>query len=81
MFWKTIKLFLSDKGTNINKTTLVDNDKVISDDPLMIIHLFLPGFFHYIYYIIFANIPKMNSIITSVNRNNSNTIKTQSFLH
>ena len=31
-FWKTIKPFLSDKGTNINKITLVHNDKVISDD-------------------------------------------------
>ena len=25
-FWKTITPFLSDKGTNINKITLVDND-------------------------------------------------------
>ena len=31
-FWKTIKPFLSNKGTNINKITLADNDKVISDD-------------------------------------------------
>ena len=31
-FWKTLKPFLSNKGTNINKITLVDNDKVISDD-------------------------------------------------
>ena len=31
-FWKTIKPFLSDKGTNINKITLSDNDIVISDD-------------------------------------------------
>ena len=31
-FWKAIKPFLSDKRTNINKITLVDNDKVISDD-------------------------------------------------
>ena len=30
-FWKTIKPFLSDEGTNINKITLVDSDKVISD--------------------------------------------------
>ena len=30
-FWKTIKPFLSDKETNINKITLLDNDKVISD--------------------------------------------------
>ena len=30
-FRKTIKPFLSDKGTNINKITLADNDKVISD--------------------------------------------------
>ena len=29
---KTIKLFLSDKGTNINKITLVDNEKVMSSD-------------------------------------------------
>ena len=32
MFWKTVKPFLSDKATNIKKNTLVDNDKVISDD-------------------------------------------------
>ena len=31
-FWKTIKPFLSDKDTNINKATAVDNDKVIADD-------------------------------------------------
>ena len=31
-FWKTIKPFLSDKRTNINKITLVDNDNTISDD-------------------------------------------------
>ena len=31
-FWKTIKPFLSDKGTSINKITLLDNDKVILDD-------------------------------------------------
>ena len=31
-FWKTIKPFLSDKGTNINKITPSDNDTVISDD-------------------------------------------------
>ena len=31
-FWKTIKPFLSDKETNINKITLAENDKVISDD-------------------------------------------------
>ena len=30
-FWKTIKPFLSYKGTNINKITLVDNNKMISD--------------------------------------------------
>ena len=30
-FRKTIKHFLSDKGTNINKITVVDNNKVISD--------------------------------------------------
>ena len=32
-FWKTIKPFLSDKGTNINKFTLADKslDKVISE--------------------------------------------------
>ena len=31
-FGKTIKPFLSDKGANIKKITLVDNDKVISDN-------------------------------------------------
>ena len=31
-FWKTIKPFLSDKETNINKITVADNGKVISDD-------------------------------------------------
>ena len=30
--WKTINLFLLDRGTNINKITIVDNDKVISND-------------------------------------------------
>ena len=31
-FWITIKPFLFDKGTNINKSCLVDKDKVISVD-------------------------------------------------
>ena len=31
-FWKTINPFLSLKGTNINKITLSDNDKVILDN-------------------------------------------------
>ena len=31
-FWKAINPFLSDKGTHINKITLLDNNKVISDD-------------------------------------------------
>ena len=32
IFWKNVKPFLFDKGTNIDKITLVDHDKVISDD-------------------------------------------------
>ena len=32
MLWKTIKPFVSHKGTNINKVTLIVNDEVISDD-------------------------------------------------
>ena len=31
-FWKTIRPFLSDKGTNINKIAFEDNDEVISED-------------------------------------------------
>ena len=31
-FWKAIKPFLSDKGTDINKITFADNDKVILND-------------------------------------------------
>ena len=31
-FWKIKKHSLSDKETNITKITLVENDKVISDD-------------------------------------------------
>ena len=31
-FWKTIKFFLTPKGTNTNKITVVDKNKVISDD-------------------------------------------------
>ena len=31
-FWKTIKDFLSDKRTNINKITLADYGRAISDD-------------------------------------------------
>ena len=31
-YWKTPKPLLSNKGANINKTPLVHNDKVISDD-------------------------------------------------
>ena len=33
-------------------------------------------FCHYIYCIIFAYVPKINSIIASFNKNNSNVIKT-----
>ena len=32
MLWKTTKPFVSHKGTNINKVTLIVNDEVISDD-------------------------------------------------
>ena len=35
--------------------------------------------FHYVYCIIFSYVPKMNSIITSCNRNNSDFVKIQSF--
>ena len=31
-FWKAVKPFLFDEGTNKDKITLVNNDKVISDD-------------------------------------------------
>ena len=36
---------------------------------------------HYVYCIIFAHLPKVNSVITSFNGNNSNIIKINSFLH
>ena len=32
MLWKTIKPFVSDRGTNINKGTFIVNDEVISDN-------------------------------------------------
>ena len=32
LFWKTIKPFLSDKGSYISKINLVNIDEVISDD-------------------------------------------------
>ena len=35
IFWKTIKYFSSDKGTNINKIRHVNRDKGISDDKQM----------------------------------------------
>ena len=31
-FWKTVKPFLSDKGSYISKINLVNKDEVISDD-------------------------------------------------
>ena len=34
-FWKTVKPFLSDKGTHSSKINLVNNDEVISDDAVL----------------------------------------------
>ena len=32
LFWKTVKPFLSDKGSYMSKINLVNKDEVISDD-------------------------------------------------
>ena len=32
LFWKTVKPFLTDKGTNINNITLIEKDEIISND-------------------------------------------------
>ena len=34
-FWKTIKPFFRNKGINSNKLMLTDNDKLISEEPLL----------------------------------------------
>ena len=31
-FWKTIKTFLTDKGTTSQKITLIESDKILSED-------------------------------------------------
>ena len=34
-FWKTIKPFFSNEGLNSNKLMLIENDKLISEEPLL----------------------------------------------
>ena len=34
-FWKTIKPFFRNKGINSNKLMLIENDKLISEEPLL----------------------------------------------
>ena len=34
-FWSTIKPFFSNKGLNSNKLMLIENDKLISEEPLL----------------------------------------------
>ena len=34
-FWNTIKPFFSNKGLNSNKLMLIENDKLISEEPLL----------------------------------------------
>ena len=57
------------------------NNPFLSFKSLCFIQMFHLNHIHYVYCIIFVEIAKMNFIINSFNRSNSNMIKIFSFLH